>query len=108
MLSNIFVRQSVKEDNRVAMPKINQEALNKILIAVPPLAEQNRIVVKVDELMALCDELESRIITTTTTRRYLMEATLHDVLNSHKENQEMKTNSKRLGDNRQDRKRDLS
>jgi type I restriction enzyme, S subunit len=59
MLSDAFVQQSIKEDNRVAMPKINQDALSRILVAVPPLAEQRRIVAKVDELMALCDQLEA-------------------------------------------------
>ena len=58
MLSEAFIKQSVKEDTRVAMPKINQEALSKILVALPPLAEQHRIVAKVDELMGLCDRLE--------------------------------------------------
>ncbi|MDB4745033.1 restriction endonuclease subunit S, partial [Verrucomicrobia bacterium] len=32
--------------------------LNSNLIAIPPFAEQHRIVAKVDELMALCDQLE--------------------------------------------------
>jgi type I restriction enzyme S subunit len=30
---------------------------------LPPAAEQNRIIAKVDELMALCDQLQSRITT---------------------------------------------
>jgi type I restriction enzyme S subunit len=34
--------------------------LRKHAIAVPPLAEQHRIVAKVDELMALCDHLEAQ------------------------------------------------
>ena len=59
MITESFVAQAVKEDNRVAMPKINQSALSDIVVPVPPLAEQHRIVAKVDELMALCDRLET-------------------------------------------------
>jgi len=41
-----------------AQPKMNQAKMNSIPIALPPLAEQRRIVAKVDQLMALVDELE--------------------------------------------------
>jgi type I restriction enzyme, S subunit len=60
MLSESFLVQAVKTDTRVAMPKINQTELNAIAVPVPPLAEQRRIVAKVDELMALCDRLEAQ------------------------------------------------
>jgi type I restriction enzyme S subunit len=43
-----------------AQPKMNQAKMNSIPIAIPPLAEQKRIVSKVDELMTLCDKLEAR------------------------------------------------
>ncbi len=43
-----------------AQPKMNQAKLNSILIALPPLAEQSRIVTRVEELMRLCDALEAK------------------------------------------------
>jgi len=39
---------------------INMDALKAISIPLPPLAEQKRIVAKVDELMALCDQLDAQ------------------------------------------------
>jgi len=41
-----------------AQPKMNQAKLNSIPLAMPPEAEQRRIVAKVDELMALCEHLK--------------------------------------------------
>ena len=40
-----------------AQPKMNQARMNSILIAIPPLAEQHRIVAKLEELLPLCDQL---------------------------------------------------
>jgi type I restriction enzyme S subunit len=42
-----------------AQPKMNQAKLNSIVIGLPPLAEQSRIVTRVEELMRLCDALEA-------------------------------------------------
>ena len=38
-----------------AQPKMNQEKMNSILVALPPLAEQRRIVAKIEELMPLVE-----------------------------------------------------
>ena len=40
-----------------AQKNINMGILQSVYVPLPPLAEQRRIVAKVDELMALCDEL---------------------------------------------------
>ena len=42
-----------------SMPKINQTTLINLPIPLPPLAEQHRIVAKVDELLALVDRLKA-------------------------------------------------
>lgn len=44
----------------MAYPAINDEHFYSGVIPLPPLAEQKRIVAKVDELMALCDRLETQ------------------------------------------------
>jgi len=41
---------------------------------ISPLAEQHRIVAKVDELLALCDQLETQLTTNQTDNRRLLEA----------------------------------
>jgi len=40
--------------------RVSRSNLASVVIPVPPLAEQKRIVAKVDQLMALCDDLEAR------------------------------------------------
>ena len=55
ILSDSFNAQvATAMSSRVKMPKINQAELSKVLIPVPPIQEQNRIVNKIKELyMAL-------------------------------------------------------
>ncbi|ARJ65165.1 hypothetical protein WV31_05575 [Magnetospirillum sp. ME-1] len=59
---------------------VNGTALKNMLIPLPPFAEQHRIVAKVDELMALCDQLEASLNTADNTRRRLLEALLAEAL----------------------------
>ncbi len=49
-------------------------------IPLPPLPEQHRIVAKVDELMALCDQLEQQLSQADQQRRWLLEALLAEAL----------------------------
>ncbi|MGR9188802.1 restriction endonuclease subunit S [Rhizobium leguminosarum] len=63
-----------------AQKNINLDILNQVLIPLPPLGEQHRIVAKVDELMALCDQLEATLTITGDTRRQLLNALLAEAL----------------------------
>lgn len=47
---------------------------------LPPLAEQHRIVAKVNALMTLCDRLEASLTATAATRRRLLDALLAEAL----------------------------
>ncbi len=54
--------------------KINQGHISECEIPLPPLAEQRRIVAKVDQLMALVDELETQLATSRATAAKLLDA----------------------------------
>jgi type I restriction enzyme S subunit len=49
-------------------------------IPLPPLAEQHRIVSKVDELMALCGQLKARLADAQTTQLHLADAVVENAL----------------------------
>jgi len=72
--------EAAKSGMAVMQMNISQNKLRAVPIPVPPLAEQHRIVTKVDELMALCDRLEASLEQSATTRRRLLDALLHEVL----------------------------
>ena len=62
------------------MQNLNQSILLKMSIGFPPLAEQYRMVAKVDELMALCDRLEASLATGDDTRCRLLDTLLYEAL----------------------------
>jgi type I restriction enzyme S subunit len=51
-----------------------------VLIPLPPLPEQRRIVARVDELLGLCDQLESQLSNAQVKRARLLEATIYEAL----------------------------
>ena len=59
--SNIVQSQFHELTNKMAQPKLALRSILGTLIPLPPLAEQQRIVAKVDSLMALCDELAQQL-----------------------------------------------
>ena len=79
-LTSPLFRQVIDEVNTSTINQITQANLRSTLVPLPPIAEQHRIVAKVDELMALCDQLEASLIEGEQTRSKLLEAVLHQAL----------------------------
>jgi type I restriction enzyme, S subunit len=69
-----------------AQPNISLTDTRNLLIPLPPLAEQLRIVEKVDTLMALCNRLEGALENTETPRAYLLENLLNKALSGDTRN----------------------
>jgi type I restriction enzyme S subunit len=66
--------------NGIAIPGISREDVLNYEVWTPPLAEQRRIVAKVDELTALCDELAARQQAQHSARSQLQRSALHHLL----------------------------
>jgi len=62
------------------IPGIGREDVEQFILALPPLAEQHRIVTKVDELMALCDKLKARINDAQTTQVQLADTIVEQMM----------------------------
>ena len=80
LASPLIYEQATRSTTGTAQPTIALRPLRNFLAPLPPLAEQHRIVAKVDALMALCDRLEASLTTTATTRRRLLDALLAEAL----------------------------
>ena len=59
---------------------LNADKARRLALPLAPLAEQHRIVAKIDELMALCDGLEASLNASNTARQRLLEALLAEAL----------------------------
>lgn len=79
ILSDQFQFILDKNGTGVTAKGIKASRLKQLPIAIPPLAEQRRIVAKVEQLMALVDELEARLSAARATGADLMEAVVAEL-----------------------------
>jgi len=61
-------------------PNLNVQKIKELLIPLPPLAEQDRIVARADQLLTICDQLEAQLTAVRTERVSLLEAVFHEAL----------------------------
>jgi type I restriction enzyme S subunit len=78
-----------------AQPNISREKIIATLVPLPPLAEQHRIVAKVDELMAFCDQLEQTQSDNIAAHGQLVEELLATLTDSRDHN-ELQSNWQRI------------
>ncbi|MEA2104188.1 MAG: restriction endonuclease subunit S, partial [Candidatus Cloacimonadota bacterium] len=76
-----FFYDSIRSDmTGVAITRVTLNKLNSAFIPLPPLAEQHRIVSKVDELMALCDTFKSCLTDAQATQKQLVNTVVNQVV----------------------------
>lgn len=76
MRSPFFYAETRGAMKGAAITRVTLSVMGASLLPLPPLAEQKRIVAKVDELMALCDRLEAQLLERETRHAALARASL--------------------------------
>lgn len=75
LLSSPYIIDTFKKSAAGAVVlNLNADKVREVVILIPPIEEQHRIVAKVDELMALCDTLNASINTIQITQLHLADA----------------------------------
>ncbi len=83
LLSSPFIIKAFKKAAAGAVVlNLNADKVREVVVLIPPEAEQPRIVAKVNELMALCDQLEQQTETSLTAHQTLVETLLNTLLNA--------------------------
>ena len=80
LLQSSVAQSVVTKARGGAMNNISLGDIQNSVVPVPPLAEQHRIVAKIDELMRLCDQLETSLKIGDRTGHNLLAALLHATL----------------------------
>ncbi len=78
-----IVTQNLSISFGTAIPNLSAQQINETVFPLPPLAEQRRIVAKVDELMRLCDLLEAALVRGEAVKGGVLEAVLHTEVVPH-------------------------
>ncbi|NWE79100.1 restriction endonuclease subunit S [Pseudomonas yamanorum] len=67
----------------VGVPNVSAKTMSKFPFPLPPLSEQIEIVLRVEELMALCDGLKDRLVDLTRVKSNFLDAAVAQVIGDH-------------------------
>ncbi|EIN9355271.1 restriction endonuclease subunit S [Vibrio vulnificus] len=81
-LNSPVYRKNLEGVSTTTINQITQSNLRSTICPIPPVEEQHRIVAKVDELMALCDQLEHQTEASLDAHQVLVETLLATLTNS--------------------------
>ena len=95
--SSFVTRQFNDAVNQMAQPKLSLNSIKHTCIPIPPLEEQEYIADKVDELMALCDQLEQQTEASIEAHQVLV-TTLLDTLTNSADADELMQNWARISE----------
>lgn len=79
LMSDFVQAQFLEKTKQMAQPKLALKRIAGAKFYLPPLAEQRRIVAKVDQLMALVDQLETQLTASRATAAKLMQAVVAEL-----------------------------
>mgnify|MGYP001094466291 CR=1 FL=1 len=94
LLSTSGQKEIFKYHKATAQPSLSMETIREICVPIPPLAEQQRIVEKVNKLMLLCDELEKEVNVAQQYASQIMESVLQEAFSDDKQIKEEQAKQK--------------
>ncbi len=77
--SELFIK-SINPGRSIGIPHVSHNDVAEALIPLPPISEQQRIVLKLEELMAYCDDLEASIKESQEQNELLLQQVLNESL----------------------------
>lgn len=83
--SPLYWKQLLDAAWGAGQPNVNGSSLSNLMLPLPPLSEQNRIVAKLEQLMRYCDELEQSIKQSQTQNEQLLQQVLREALQPKKQ-----------------------
>ncbi|MCA3957750.1 restriction endonuclease subunit S [Vibrio vulnificus] len=97
-LNSPVYRKNLEGVSTTTINQITQSNLRSTICPIPPVEEQHRIVAKVDELMALCDQLEQQTEASLDAHQVLVETLLATLTNNSQDATELMANWARIGE----------